>query len=663
MSGLCAWLRAEVRRAPLLYAVLLVIAVSFAAYGNSLQGGFHYDDSHHIVRNPFVRDLAYVPQFFTDPDLFSALPGHRMYRPVVMTSYALNYSWGGYRPLFWRLTALALHAFGAVGVLLTFRLLIRTFHNIPSGTATGAGLVAALFLALHPVFSETVNYASARSGLLATGFVLWALYLHLRAEQASRPWLRVAGWTLSLLCFLTALGSKEIAIVYPALLLAVVCLRGGGAAWRAVLPAACVALLYLGARHLLLNNAVIDFTAHARSVQHAEPGSGASRPVLFNLYTQARVLLMYLGLFAVPMGLTVDRYVRVSETPFEPGVLLGAATVCVMLVMAWRLRKTRPLTSLGLVWFLVALAPTSSIIPLNVIMNEHRLYLPGVGLAFVVADTWGHLRVEGVAARWARFALPAAACLLLASTWVRNTDWRDSQRLWAAAVEVSPRSHVAWNSLGVERRDGGDFEGAAEAFHKCLTLQPYSWNATFNLGTLHLWRGRESGDQALLAEARKWLERSLEVRPDATRSRWFLAETLWAQGHKEESRAAFGRLACESTRLFEMTRFPLARMEIDRGRLDGAEAYYREALHARNDPVAAHLGLAEVARLRGDRGGARQRALDAALARPHSPEPHTYLARLEPGTPRAVRHLFEAERRGFMPSPEERARILHGVAE
>ena len=43
------------------------------------------------------------------------------------------------------------------------------------------------------------------------------------------------------------------------LLVAVLYLRGGAAAWRAVLPAACIALLYLGARRLLLDNALLDF--------------------------------------------------------------------------------------------------------------------------------------------------------------------------------------------------------------------------------------------------------------------------------------------------------------------------------------------------------------------------------------------------------------------
>ena len=109
------WLRAEVSKAPALWSALLVAAAAFAAYANSLDAPFHFDDAHSIVANPYVRDLRYVPEYFHRPDRFSALPGHEMYRPVVLTTYALNYHTGGYDPLFWRLTAIALQSSSRAG--------------------------------------------------------------------------------------------------------------------------------------------------------------------------------------------------------------------------------------------------------------------------------------------------------------------------------------------------------------------------------------------------------------------------------------------------------------------------------------------------------------------------------------------------------------------
>ena len=64
-------------------AVVLTIVVC-AAYANSLQGSFQYDDFHSIVRNSSLRDLGNLPAFFTDPETFSGDADKAMYRAKSM---------------------------------------------------------------------------------------------------------------------------------------------------------------------------------------------------------------------------------------------------------------------------------------------------------------------------------------------------------------------------------------------------------------------------------------------------------------------------------------------------------------------------------------------------------------------------------------------------
>ena len=648
-----AWFLREMKRAPTAYAALLVLGVSFLAYANTLDAGFHFDDEHHIVGNPYLRSAKYAEQYWHRPDYFSALPGHDMYRPLVLWSFALNYHWGGFEPFFWRLTAIALHGICAVGVLLTFLVVAGRWEQRPVRARLGGALVAALFFAVHPVFSETVDYASARSSLLAGTCLLWAFLAHQTAARMRRGGaLRVSCWTASLLLFGLALLAKSIAIVFPALLLWSAVLRRRG--YGAVIPSIALALLYLYVRQLTLGTAVVDFAARDASMASPDVGSGGTRPIAWNLFTQARVITAYLCLFGWPFGLCVDRYVRVSETLLEPGVIAGGLVIVGLLVTAWRVRKQRPLVSLGIVWFLVALAPTSSIIPLNQVMNEHRLYLPGIGIALAVA---GWLR-PWLARPTARYGVVAVTGLLALLTWRRNEDWHDSVRLWESAVRVAPESDRAWNALGVALRRRGDHEGARRALTRAFELAPDAWAPSFNLGTLHLHHGRAAGDDEELAVAQSWLEKSLASRPDSERSRWYLAEILYAQGRVEQASKAFRDLAGLNPRLFEMTRYPLAKIELDRGRFDRAERLYREALREGRDPVAGHLGLAEVALRRDERASAVRAAKEAMEARPHSPRPHVFLARFYRGTPLAVHHLFEAERRGHRPTAEERRSIL-----
>ncbi|MHC4973667.1 MAG: tetratricopeptide repeat protein [Planctomycetota bacterium] len=648
------WFLRELKRAPAAYAALLVLGVSFLAYGNTLDAGFHFDDEHHIVKNPYLRSAEYAEHYWHRPDYFSALPGHHMYRPLVLWTFALNYHWGGYEPLFWRLTAIALHGICAVGVLLTFLVVAGRWEQRPVRARYGGALVAALFFAVHPVFTETVAYASARSSLLAGTCLIWAFLAHQGAAQMRRQGApRVACWAASLLLFGLALLAKEIAIVFPALLLWCAVLRRRG--YGAVIPSIALALLYLYVRQLTLGTAVVDFSARAEAMATADAGSGGARPIAWNLFTQARVVTAYLCLLGWPFGLCVDRHVRVSQTLFEPGVIAGGLIILGLLVTAWRVRRERPLVSLGIVWFLVALAPTSSILPLNQVMNEHRLYLPGLGVALAVA---GWVR-PWLTRRTARCGVIVATGLLAMLTWRRNEDWSDPVRLWESAVRVSPDSDRAWNALGVALRRRGDHEGARWALTRAFLLAPEAWSPSFNLGTLHLQHGRQAGDDEEIAEAKDWLEVSLMNRPGSERSRWYLAETLHAQGRVEQAESAFRNLAGLSPQLFELTRYPLARIALERGRFDRSERLYREALREGRDPVAAHLGLAEVALRRQQRPTAVREARDAMKARPHSPHPHVFLARLHQGTPLAMRHLFEAERRGYRPTPAERRSILN----
>jgi Tfp pilus assembly protein PilF len=109
-----------------------------------------------------------------------------------------------------------------------------------------------------------------------------------------------------------------------------------------------------------------------------------------------------------------------------------------------------------------------------------------------------------------------------------------------------------------------------------------------------------------------------------------------------------------------MSRFPLAKIALERGDLDRADALYREALRSPRDPVAARLGLATVALRREDRAGAEREARAAMEERPHDPRPFVFLARMHPGTGRAAQLLFEAQRRGYRASDAERRSLLDG---
>ncbi len=96
------------------------------------------------------------------------------------------------------------------------------------------------------------------------------------------------------------------------------------------------------------------------------------------LLTQPRVVLDYLGLFALPLPgrLNLDHQVAVSRSILDPAATLPALlAVAGLLVAALTLARRRRLLAFAILWFLGNLAIESSVIALE-LMFEHRAYLP-----------------------------------------------------------------------------------------------------------------------------------------------------------------------------------------------------------------------------------------------------------------------------------------------
>ena len=85
-----------------------IVISGILAYVACIWGDFVFDDRHSVSGNPALLSLANVPKFFVDVDMFSALQ-IRMYRPVLLTSYAMNTAIGGMEPWIFKLNNLLIH--------------------------------------------------------------------------------------------------------------------------------------------------------------------------------------------------------------------------------------------------------------------------------------------------------------------------------------------------------------------------------------------------------------------------------------------------------------------------------------------------------------------------------------------------------------------------
>jgi tetratricopeptide (TPR) repeat protein len=500
-----------------LVACLLAGAALLAAYSNHFDNGFHFDDSHVIVNNLSIRGLHDWPRFFTDPLTFTARPQNAVYRPLLTLSYAIDHRLaGGIEVRQFHLTQFGLLLL--LGLLLI--VFLRRIYALVDGVrgTRWAALAAATLFCIHTANTETVNYLSSRSSLVATLGVVASFILYMKFPRARR----LHGYLLPML--IGGLAKALTVMFAPLLLVYVLCFEQrcslgelasphGRRALRAALlrslPAfASGAALYLFLRAMdspTLQYATIDRWAYAR--------------------TQPFVWLHYFRLFLVPRGLTADTDWGLLESWLDARLLVGALFIAALIAaIGWLSSRSRwrP-AAFGLAWFGIALLPTSSVVPLSEVYNEHRIFFPYVGLA--AAAAWAVTLGLGRLGR-PRIAGALGALLLLGvvaahgtGTHRRNAVWRDEATLWKDVTVKSPRNGRGLMNYGLTLMRDGKLREALGYFERAAEFSPDYSILEVNLGIV-----KSALGDAKAAESH--FLRALRLTPDYARGHYYYAKWL-----------------------------------------------------------------------------------------------------------------------------------------
>jgi len=444
------------------WLVLAALLVGTAGvYRGALRNGFVWDDTHTVANNPAIRSLSAAGRWFASPDATSTLRENN-YRPVLVTSYAVDYALWGRFPSGYHATNLLIHL-GVVAAV--FALGRRLWRDAPSA------LCAAAIVALHPLNAEAVNYVSARSSSLSALFALAALFAYdaVSRDEGDRRWGlgRGAGLGSALLLGLAALGTKETAVILPLLVVAWDRMRFGERhGWLVTLarslPWWALVALWLAARGAVLGDAP----------RAAWVGDGPWQAGLF----AAKIYASSIGHWLWPAGLAIDH----GWPPVIGGreAALVIAALCVAAVATWGVFRLDRRWGWCLAWFWAALLPVVALpwVSRLTLYQDHRVYLAGVGLAWLAGRAAVGARAV-IRRPMARVATTIAAAVLVSGVALadarRTAVWKDSDRLWEDVVERYPKSVLAQNHIGVSLLQQSRIEDARRVLERSVGLAPH----------------------------------------------------------------------------------------------------------------------------------------------------------------------------------------------
>ena len=521
---------------------LLVLAV----FGQMLWFDFiAFDDTVYVWKNPVVSKgltLRGVGWAFTSIQ-------NTHWHPLTWLSHMADCSLYGLHPGGHHATSVLIH--------LTTTLLLFVLWRRMTGETGPAFLVAALF-GIHPLHVESVAWVAERKDVLSGLFWILTALAYVNAVRAdgarktgspssSAPprgegWLfrRPLAGTLVVALYALGLTAKPMLVTLPFTLL----LLDFWPLGRLSLARTGDGRISIDPRRLgrLLLEKVPLFTLAAAScvitfvaMRSAGIVSTLAELSLSSRIANALVAWATYALQAVwPRGLSLY-YARTPLAGWQ--VAASAAFVVTASTLAVWLVPRRPWIAMGWFWYFGTLVPVIGIVQVGEQARADRYsYIPLIGLFVLVAYEASQRVVANPRNRTILQAGSTAVVVVLAAVAaLQASHWKNTESLFAHALESDPGNPVALFELGQEAMRRGDAAAAEQAFSKAQVFWPEEPSILVGRVSALRLLGRDAEAEAILTSM-------VSAQPDLSAPYYMLGEIYTARGDAAAAETAYRRV-------------------------------------------------------------------------------------------------------------------------
>ena len=523
---------------PFFHYVLICIT-GLIVYSNTFDAPFQWDEQTFLLDNPIVKDLHY----FLEPSSAQGLQYYNALRSryIGYLSFAINYKIHGIHVPGYHILNICIHLLNALLVYSIVTLSFRTpflIHSQLKKHSAEIALFSALCFVSHPVQTEAVTYIFQRLASLVTLFYLFSIVMYIKARLESQKQTKARFSTLvltyhflSIVSAVLAMKTKENAFTLPvvAALYELFFFKGYVKQRLLHLIPLLLTLFIIPLTFIGIDKPVGEIISQ---IQDPAPIGFQGIPRGDYLFTQIRVIVTYIRLLFLPINQNLVYDYPHYHSFLKPGVLLSFLLLlsiigsgCYLLFRS-RLNSDLRLISFGIFWFFITLSVESSIIPLPMVIDEYRVYLPSVGM-FVALISGIFLIIEKFRDEKIRtFLAPSLFILLVVfsvAAYERNSLWGSSISLWEDVVKKSPKDARGHYNLGNAYKAQGLFDKAIEQYRITQSLMSVYAEAYNNLGVAYDAKG--FFDMAI-----DQYQMALNLKPDLVEAHNNLGKAYWFKG-------------------------------------------------------------------------------------------------------------------------------------
>jgi hypothetical protein len=474
------------------WAILIGLVVfTFILYGNTIMHDYALDDDIITRRNEFVQQgTSGIGHIFSKGFLYGFnRMNDQSYRPVTLTSIAIEKQIGGNNPHIHHFFNVFWYAVTAIFLFLTLLKIFRKYNYVVPL------LITLLFIA-HPVHTEVVANIKSRDEILSFMFCIISLYFSVNYYCYNKPkYFEIVSWGF----FFLAILSKETVLTFAFIIPMAYYFFTDFPIKKVLfiaLPLGIIVAIYMFIRGHVLDSITFNEKLEVINNTLMAAHSGSDR-----LATTILILGKYIWLLFVPVTLSWDY--SFNQIPIvslsNPEAILAILVYAGLGVFAFIGLKKKDPVAFGIIYFIAAMLLVSNLfVKIGSSMGERFLYTSSLG--FCIAIAFIILRLLKVKIDVSRPNLnttyAVVGIILLAfsvKTIARNMDWEDNFTLFKSGVVTSPNSARARQSMAITYTDSAlkindpvqrkkFFDDAISEYHAALRILPDYSEALYNMG-------------------------------------------------------------------------------------------------------------------------------------------------------------------------------------